>query len=376
MAVKETGGTAGIRDVARMAGVAPSTVSRVLNNRGDGVRISPATIDRVRRAAQELRYKPNAAARSLRTTRSHTIGVIACDLLHPFSAELLRVFYASCQARGYHVLVGHAEHDSTEGRVLADILSADQVDGVLVIGDYLRGSDRQDDMAQLVQMHGHVVTVGARPSVAGELSILVDDARGVTMALDHLVALGHRSIGYVRRRHASTYIEPWEDGQRCAAYRRYLSAAGLPCTPAAESLVTNQVDQIEEIQAELRRLLALPQRPTAVFVNDDTTAIITLKAALTCGIRVPNDLSIVGFDDLPSSALYTPGLTTIRQPVDAMGRYAATALLDRIGGIATPEHAVASLDSNTLLFPPTLICRESTTTNARPAQGDAAASAG
>jgi LacI family transcriptional regulator len=212
-----------------------------------------------------------------------------------------------------------------------------------------------------VRTHGHIVTVGARPSVAGELSILVDDTRGVTMALEHLVALGHRSIGYIRRRHLSVSSEPWEDHQRGAAYRGFLSARGLPYTPEAEVLVTNEIDRIDEIQQALRRLLALPQGPTAVFVNDDTTAIITIKAALTCGIRVPDDLSIVGFDDLPSSALYTPGLTTVHQPVDAMGRYAATILLDRISGVETAEHAVASLDSNTLLFPPTLVCRESAT---------------
>src|SRR5579875_2354087 len=137
MPAKETATAAGIRDVARMAGVAPSTVSRVLNNRAEGVRISPATIDRVRHAAEALRYQPNAAARSLRTTRAHTIGVIARDLLHPFTAALLRVSSGTCQARGYHLLLGHAEHDRTEGRVLGDILSADRVDGVLLIGDCL-----------------------------------------------------------------------------------------------------------------------------------------------------------------------------------------------------------------------------------------------
>src|SRR5205807_3522827 len=175
----ETTPGAGIRDVARLAGVAPSTVSRVLNNRADGVRISAATIERVRRAAQTLRYQPNAAARSLRTTRAQTLGVIARNLLHPFTAELLRVVYSTCQAQGYHLLVGHAEHNRTEGRVLGDILSADRVDGVLLIGDCLWGTGREEDMARLIQTHGHVVAVGACPSVAGELSILVDDACGV-----------------------------------------------------------------------------------------------------------------------------------------------------------------------------------------------------
>src|SRR5205807_3179764 len=127
--------------------------------------------------------------------------------------------------------------------------------------------------------------------------------------------LGHRHIGYMRRRHVSVSSASWEDQRRQAAYRRFLGAAGLPHTPAAELAVT---DQIEEVQEALRSLLALPNRPSALFVNDDMTAIIAIKAALTRGVRVPDNLSIVGFDDLPFSALCTPGLTTVRQPIDAM----------------------------------------------------------
>jgi len=347
---------AGIRDVARLAGVSPSTVSRVLNNSFGGVPISPATVERVRRAARTLHYQPNAAARSLRTTRAQTIGVIARNLLHPFYAALLRAIYGACQERGYHLLVGHAEHDRAEGRVLGDILSADRVDGVLLIGDCLGGPDSQEDMERLVQTHRHVVTVGARPSVTGELSILVDDARGVALALEHLVAQGHRSIGYIRQRPVYAPVESWEDHRRRAAYRRFLHTYGLPYTPDADVVVS---DQIEEVQEVLRRLLDLPQRPTAVFVNNDMTAIITIKAALTCGLRVPDDLSVVGFDDIPFAAHYTPGLTTIHQPIDAMGRHAVTSLLDRISGVEMAAPAAETRDSETVLFPPTLVCRES-----------------
>lgn len=356
MGTKETTRAIDIRDVARLAGVAPSTVSRVLNNRAEGVRISATTIERVHRAAETLRYSPNATARSLRTTRAHTIGVIAHDLLHPFTAELLRVVYSTCQARDYHLLVGHIEHNRTEGRVLSDILGADRVDGVLLIGDCLRGAGTEG-MERLVQTHAHVVAVGARPSLASEHSILVDDARAVTLAMEHLVALGHRSIGYLRRCSASAFSAQWEDYQRQAAYRTFLNAADLPYTPAAELAVS---DQIGEIQAALRGLLSLPNRPTALFVNEDLTAIITIKAALSCGIRVPEELSIVGIDDIPFAALCTPGLTTVRQPIDAMGRYAATYLLDHIGGVETPLPLAEIRDTHTVFFSPTLVRREST----------------
>jgi len=365
MSAKETARGIDIRDVARLADVAPSTVSRVLNNKVGGVRISDGTVERVRRAAQTLGYRPNAAARSLRTTQAHTIGVIARDVLHPFTAELLRVVYSTCQARGYHLLIGHVERNRTESHVLSDILSADRVDGVLVIGDFL-GETGREGMERLVQTHTHVVTLGARPSLAGELSILVDDVRAVILLLEHLVTLGHRTIGYLRRNPASEFSMQWEDSQRQTAYRDFLSAGDLPYTPAAEMVVP---DQIAAIQEALRSLLALPHRPTALFVNDDMTAIITIKAALMCGLHVPGDLSIVGIDDIPFAALYTPGLTTVRQPINAMGYYATTYLLDRIGGAETADPPASTKDNHTVFFSPTLVRRESTSNNTHAASG-------
>ena len=365
MSTTETARGIDIRDVARLAGVAPSTVSRVVNNKLEGARISDDTVERVRRAAQTLDYRPNAAARSLRTTQAHTIGVIARDVLHPFTAELLRVVYSTCQARGYHLLIGHVERNKTERRVLSEILSADRVDGVLVIGDFL-GETGREGMDRLVQTHARVVTVGARPSLAGELSILVDDVRAVTLALEHLTALGHRSIGYLRRNPPSESSMPWEDSQRQMAYRDFLSVADLPYTPAAELRVSSQIAAIQET---LRSLLALPRRPTALFVNDDMTAIITIKAALLCGLRVPDDLSIVSIDDIPFAALCTPGLTTVHQPIDAMGRYAATYVLDRISGAETADPPASTKHNHTVFFSPTLVRRESTIATAHAAPG-------
>ncbi|MDQ2831953.1 MAG: substrate-binding domain-containing protein, partial [Chloroflexota bacterium] len=210
-----------------------------------------------------------------------------------------------------------------------------------------------------------VVTVGARPSLAGELSILVDDTRAVTLALEHLVSLGHHSIGYIRRNPTSASSPQWEDYQRQTAYRTFLNGADLPYTPAAELVVS---DQIAEIQEALRSLLAPPRRPTALFVNDDMTALITIKAALLSGLRVPDDLSIVGIDDIPFAALCTPGLTTVHQPIDAMGRYAATYLLDRISGADTADPPASTKHNHTVFFSPTLVPRESTsaTTHAAP----------
>jgi LacI family transcriptional regulator len=209
-------------------------------------------------------------------------------------------------------------------------------------------------MVQLIRTHNHVVTIGGHPSVAGELSIMVDDVQGVTMALEYLLAQGHRSIGYFSQHGGA---ESWEDRQRHATYRDFLRTHGLPHLPEAVMEVSND---IMSIQRALEVLLALPEHPTAVFVANDATALVTIKAAIAVGLRVPDDLSVMGFDDIPFAALCTPGLTTIRQPIEAMGQYAATILLDSIAGVDSVDTpALALLDTNTLIFPPALVCRDS-----------------
>lgn len=359
------GAESGIRDVARLAGVSTSTVSRVLNGKMGAVSISPATVERVRHAAQQLRYHPNPWARSMRTARSKTIGVIAFDLSHPFAAELLQVIYATCHARDYHLLLGTAEHDTTEGWMLSEILSADRIDGVILIGESLlhlsgQGERFREAMERLIQVHTHVVTIGSRPSVAGETSVIVDDAAGVALAMAHLIGFGHRRIAHVLDCHPNS----WESQQRLRAYRDSLEAHGQPRDPALEAMVVSR--DLSAARRELEPLLAMRDAPTALFVNNDATALIVLKAALLSGRRVPEDLSVVGFDDISLSALCTPSLTTIHQPIAEMGRFAATTLIDAID--SPPADAAAPKADSPAAFAPTLVRRESC--GPRSGQGD------
>ncbi|MGH2387003.1 MAG: LacI family DNA-binding transcriptional regulator [Chloroflexota bacterium] len=351
-----TGG-AGIRDVARAAGVSISTVSRALNFKVGGGAISQGTVDRVRVVARQLNYRPNTWARSLRTAQTKAIGAIAFDLSHPFAAELLQVVCTACEARGYHVLVGTAEYDSSEAWVLSELLSPDRVDGVILIGDtLLHASGREDEiseaMARLLAVHPHVVTVASRPSLAGESSITVDNAAGVTLGLEHLASLGHARIAHVMDGY---HADSWEDNQRTRTYRRFIESHRLSYDPALEVRVGSR--DLEAARQALGPLLSLPNPPTALFVNNDLAAITMLKAALLSGVRVPEDLSLVGFDDIAYAALCTPGLTTVHQPIDAMGTYAANLLLDTIGGTQSDE----PLDGRgrTVVFPPTLTLRQS-----------------
>lgn len=346
---------AGIEDVARAARVSPSTVSRVLNRSFSTVAISEATAERVRVAAATLRYRPNAAARSLRTTKTQTVGVIMRDLLHPFSAEFSRAFYAVCRARGYHVLMGNASSSAEEGWTLGDILSPDRVDGILLLGDLFPSMPSHEGMATFVRDHHHVVAVGCRPSLAGEVAMSVDNGRGVTLGLEYLLAMGHRSIAYIGPTQPPM---SWEEEQRWAAYGRFMEAHGLPWDPDQASVMGG--NDLAAAQKALQRILSAPARVTAACVINDTSALLLLKAALSSGLRVPEDLSLIGFDGLQMAELSTPGLTTVCQPIESMGRYAATLLLDRIGAVvlqATPPDGAAG--TNPVVFSPTLVCRES-----------------
>jgi LacI family transcriptional regulator len=352
--LRDPAGSAGIHDVARLAGVSIATVSRVLNMRRSVVAISPATTERVRAAAATLRYRPNASARSLRTTKTQTIGVIMQDLLHPFAADFLRVIYDACRTRGYYVLVGHAERREHAGEALGDMLGPDRVDGLLLIGDVLWTAGDDAGMRTVLQLHRHVVSVGCRPGAATGLSLAVDNATGVEMALQYLVDLGHRAIAYIGGCEEANGFRSWESQQRQDAYCRFMHAHDLPSIAVWE---TGPLGDLAGVQERLRQPLTSPDRPTAALADDDWTAIMALKTALLCGMRVPDDFSLIGFDDIAFSAVSTPALTTVHQPLDAMGRYAAAALLDCIGGIEMPGPAQTA--ESRVIFPPTLVCRES-----------------
>ena len=197
----------------------------MLNDRITGVTISEPTAERVRAVAERMNYRPNRSALSLRTSKTFTVGVIVLDVAQPFSSEFLRVINAVCRSRGYSMLVGHAEDQPEASRELLDILSPDQVDGILLLGDVLPLALSQTDMASFVQEHRHVVTVASRPRHGGEVAITVDNARGVSLALEHLAGLGHRHIAYVG---ATQPPLSWEVEERYSAYVRFMDQHGLP----------------------------------------------------------------------------------------------------------------------------------------------------
>ncbi|MER7477872.1 LacI family DNA-binding transcriptional regulator [Streptomyces sp. NPDC126510] len=303
-----------IRDVAERAGVSKSLVSLALRG-SDQVR--PEKRDAVLRAARELGYRPNAAARSLSEQRTRTIGVLLNDLRNPWFVDLLDGLNSLLHANGLRMLLADARLNRRTGQDPADPLLDLRVDGLVVVGTL-------PDPAALGDVAGRipVVMAGSRePAPPGVDVVAGDDERGALLAAEHLIGLGHRRIA-----HIAGYGAVGELRRRSfeAAMRRH----GL-----ADRMVVEPSDMTEEGGYRTTvRLLGRPDRPTAVFAVNDIAAIGVLSAAGEVGLRVPHDLSVVGYDNTSIARLRHVWLTTVDNTSHDIGRRAARCLLERFEG--------------------------------------------
>lgn len=324
-----TRGPATIYDVAELAGVNPSTVSRALSKPG---RISAATEARIRAAAEELNFRINPIARALYSGRTKTLALVVADITNPVVFGIVRGAEQAASARDYTLVIAESqESGEMEAAAIERILPS--VDG-LVLATTRLSSERINDLAS----RKPVVLINR--AVDGIPAILPDVERGVSQVLDHLSALGHRSIAFL-----SGPAESWISARRWEYLIEDAERAGLALVEIGPNPPT-----IEGGQAVLRRVLAA--RPTAVVAFNDLLAIGLMKAAAAAGTRVPGELSIVGFDDIFGSDLIVPPLTTVHTPLVVAGQRAVDHLLDALEGEAqrTAEE----------LLETTLVVREST----------------
>ncbi|WP_432117670.1 LacI family DNA-binding transcriptional regulator [Streptomyces sp. bgisy032] len=301
-----------IRDVAERAGVSKSLVSLVLRG-SDQVR--PEKRDAVLRAVRELGYRPNAAARSLSERRTRTVGVLLSDLRNPWSVDLLDGLNPLLHAHGLHMLLADARLNRRTGQHPADPLLDLRVDGLVVVGT-LPDPAALGSVAERIP----VVLAGSRePAPPGVDVVAGDDERGAGLATGHLIGLGHRRIA-----HIAGYGVVGELRRRSfeETMRRHGLADRAPVEPG---------DMTEEggYRATVR-LLSRPERPTAVFAVNDITAIGVLSAAGEMGLRVPHDLSVVGYDNTSIARLRHVWLTTVDNTSHEIGRRAARCLLERM----------------------------------------------
>ena len=314
-------------DVARRAGVSQSTVSLVLNGKAAG-RVSQRTQEAVLRVAQELGYQPSMAARTLRLGRTHVAALIIPDVSNPVFATVLQGAEQAARLRDYTVVQVSTGNDADWQERIVHALATRSIDGFILCSVDLPES------AHVELLRGNAVIVdGYSPEFP---SLLLDIEYGASTALRHLLSLGHRRIAHLA---AHIDVETFRVRQR--VYERMLNEAGI--APRADYQATAGVDIEEACRAALG-LLQVAEPPTAVFCDDDLMAAGVYKAARGLHLRVPDELSIVGFCDGLVAQLLDPPLTTVVIPALEMGRRAMELLLTSLGAERQPFTETLPLD--------------------------------
>jgi LacI family transcriptional regulator len=330
-----------IHDVARLAGVSKTTASDALHGRG---RVSTATRDRVSAAAESLGYRPHAGARDLTRRRSEVLGLLAGDFFDPFVAEFAGHFEREASRHGLQILLSTAGSDLHDlKRALANLIEH-RVAAVVLVAC----GDDDDAYRSIVGLIPVISLASSGPGTP----IGVDDLTGALLAMDHLLDLGHRRIAYLTGRLLPVQV----DRTRFAGYRAALSRASIQWPDEYRCEVT-EADGTEDKLQPLRDLLTSHQRPTAIFATSDVLALGAMSVAHELGIRVPEELSVVGFDDIQFASFPTVGLTTVRQPSAHLAHLAVEAVVQRLAGTST---------SSPTLVEPELVVRTSTAPPAVP----------
>jgi DNA-binding LacI/PurR family transcriptional regulator len=322
-------------DVAKLAGVSLQTVSRVIN---DSPHVRMATRERVQDAMRKLEYRPNPVARALVTGRSRTLGVVSFDTTLYGPASTLFGIERAAHDAGYFVSIVSLTSLTPSSVVSAvERLRAQGVDGILVI------APQESATQALLHLPEDVPIVAAEAGPDDTVPrVAVDQIAGARLATAHLLDLGHRTVWHI------SGPPDWLEAQdRVDGWRATLEAAGAPAPPVLVG------DWSARAGHELGGELAANLDVTAVFVANDQMALGLLRSLHEAGRRIPGDISIVGFDDIPEAAYFTPPLTTVRQNFNEMGRRSLLLLLEQIeSGVRTPEREIVT---------PELIVRASTT---------------
>jgi LacI family transcriptional regulator len=320
VSARESGPAATLVQVARAARVSPSTVSRILNGTA---RVADAKQQAVREAIARLGFRPNPVAHGLRKGRRMTIGVLAPEVDSPYFGTIFRGLTEALAGSDFVpvVLGGPTEAEAEAKRV--DGLLARRVDGIVIVTCRL-----QDEQLRQFAASVPMVVSGRTLRGKGIFSMKLDNALGGALATRHLLELGHRRIA-----HLQGPLEHLDAVERSEGYRRALREYGLRVDPG---LIIPGGFLAPDGLAAVERLLASGRRFSAIFAANDESAYGAHLGLHRRGIRVPEDVSLVGFDDLPGSRFTTPPLTTVRQPLEEMGRRAARSLLDLLHGRTPP----------------------------------------
>jgi LacI family transcriptional regulator len=329
-----------LRDVARVANVHPATVSRALNENTRAL-VNPDTAERVIQVAEELGYRPNRIARGLKTSRSHTIGVLIPDITNPLFPPILRGIEDRLDEAGYTSLIVNTDNDAARERVYLEAMRARQVDGFIAATARL---DREL-LAEIGAATTPLVLVNRSLEDASVPAVTVDDRRGIGLAVEHAIALGHRQIGHVAGpQNLST------GHRRHLGFVQTMGAAGLDAPP--EHIRFGASFTEEEGARACDGLLEAAPDLTAIVAGNDLMAIGCYDTLEKRGLSCPDDISIVGFNDMPFVDRLRPPLTSVRVPQREIGKVAADLLLEQL--------ADGDRTATEILLEPTLMVRGST----------------
>ena len=306
-----------IKDVAKAANVSYSTVSRALAN---SPRVKPETRQQIQHIAAEMGYLPSAVARSLVTRRTNIIGVVVTTITDLFFAEVIHAIEETALKQKYNVILTNSGREPERELEAIRTLRERRVDGIILVS---AGTSKEDLSAVKGTGTPTVIINNARREHIG-YSVEVDNLSGGLEATAHLLSLGHRRIAYI-----AGPTREWDGIERQSGYEQALRAFGLQPEP---SLIVRGGDRPEAGMQAMEQLLALPCHPTAVFCYNDLVALGAMRAARTAGLQVPQELSIVGFDDIDLAPFFEPALTTVAQPKRQMGEKAVQMILELLAG--------------------------------------------
>jgi DNA-binding LacI/PurR family transcriptional regulator len=337
-----------MRDIASVAKVSASTVSRVLNDAPTQVPIAPGTRERVLDAARELGYRPNPLARGLRGAPTMLLGAVVRDITDPFFAGAIEALSTEAAALGYNVVLGHAHGRVDEALALTAVLETRHCDAIVLLGDMQDQPRLLDDLKDAL---APVVALWQGSSLLAVPSVDVDNRAGIHLGLDHLTSLGHERIALISTRPLGDIQE------RRDAFVEYMTERFGRVPPAYLRKAPNTPAGGE---TAARELLGLAEPPTAVVASTDTLAIGVLHAAHLLGRRVPEGLSVVGFDDIVFASHTIPALTTLRMPTIEMVREGVRRAIELARNPGLPR------EPSLTILKPTLVVRDSTGSAPRP----------
>jgi LacI family transcriptional regulator len=331
-----------IRDVAETAGVSITTVSHVINKTRF---VSEDLVQRVNEAIRELNYQPSGLARSLRTRASGTIGIVIPDNTNPFFAEVVRGIEDYCYEQGYSVFLCNSDGAPDREYNHLKMLREKGVEGLILVS----AGDDQDSLELLGSGQIPNVIIDREVEISTTDAVLVDNFKGGYEATQYLIQLGHRRIGCIT---GPSQITP--SGQRLKGYIQALLNNTLEVD---ENLIITGNFRSQSGSAGLLQLMKATSPPTAIFACNDLMAIGAMAAAREIGINIPEQVSIIGFDDIALASLVIPKLTTIAQPIRTLGETGAKLLLQRIRKETSSK--------STIILDPVLVKRESTASTGR-----------